>query len=122
LASSPSALSGKYPSIFWLPDNLFLLDTISGYGYRPLRSFITYAFVILAFAGLNLLNAQFAAPHLTWDESLVLSISSFHGRDFFSSDIHLGDTLARLAAGEAIVGLLIEITFIATFTQRFFAR
>jgi hypothetical protein len=33
-----------------------------------------------------------------------------------------GDTLARLAAGEAIIGLLIEITFIATFTQRFFAR
>lgn len=31
-------------------------------------------------------------------------------------------TLARLAAGEAIIGLLIEITFIATFTRRFFAR
>jgi hypothetical protein len=28
----------------------------------------------------------------------------------------------RLAAGEAIISLLIEITFIATFTQRFFAR
>jgi hypothetical protein len=27
-----------------------------------------------------------------------------------------------VAAGEAIIGLLIEITFIATFTQRFFAR
>jgi hypothetical protein len=52
----------------------------------------------------------------------VLSISSFHGRGFFSSGISLGDTLARLAAGEAIIGLLIEITFIATFTQRFFAR
>jgi uncharacterized protein YjbI with pentapeptide repeats len=100
----------------------FILDLISGYGYKPLRSFLTYALVILAFAGLYLLNAQFAAPHLTWDESLVLSISSFHGRGFFSSDIHLGDTLARLAAGEAITGLLIEITFIATFTQRFFAR
>ncbi len=98
------------------------LDLISGYGYRPLRSFITYVAVILAFAGLYLLNAQFAATHLTWDEALVLSISSFHGRGFFSSDIHLGDTLARLAAGEAIIGLLIEITFIATFTQRFFAR
>ncbi|MGZ3678135.1 MAG: hypothetical protein ACXWQR_06155 [Ktedonobacterales bacterium] len=33
-----------------------------------------------------------------------------------------GDTLARLAAGEAIAGLLLEITFIATFTNRFFAR
>jgi hypothetical protein len=76
----------------------------------------------LAFMGPYLLNAQFAAPHLTWDEALVLSINSFHGRGFFSSDIRLGDTYARLAAGEAIVGLLIEITFIATLTQRFFAR
>lgn len=100
----------------------WLLDGIAGYGYKPARAFLAYALVILAFAGLYLLNAQFAAPHLTWDEALVLSISSFHGRGFFSSDIHLGDNLARLAAGEAIIGLLIEITFIATFTQRFFAR
>jgi uncharacterized protein YjbI with pentapeptide repeats len=100
----------------------WLLDLLSGYGYKPLRSFFAYAFVILAFASLYLFNAQFAAPHLTWDESIVLSVSSFHGRGFFSSGISLGDTLARLAAGEAIIGLLIEITFIATFTQRFFAR
>jgi uncharacterized protein YjbI with pentapeptide repeats len=99
-----------------------LLDLISGYGYRPLRSVVTYVLVTVAFAGLHLLNAQFAAPHLRWDEALVLSISSFHGRGFFTTNIHLGDTLARLASGEAIIGLLIEITFIATFTQRFFAR
>jgi hypothetical protein len=98
------------------------LGLISGYGYRPLRSFATYVLVVLAFAGAYLLNAQFAAPHLTWDEALVLSISAFHGRGFFTTGISLGDTLARLAAGEAILGLLIEITFIATFTQRFFAR
>jgi uncharacterized protein YjbI with pentapeptide repeats len=100
----------------------WLLDASSGYGYRPLRSLIAYVAIIGLFAGAYLLNAQFAAPHLTWDEALVLSISSFHGRGFFSSGISLGDTLARLAAGEAILGLLIEITFIATFTQRFFAR
>lgn len=100
----------------------WLLDLISGYGYKPMRSLIAYVVIILAFAGAYLLNAQFAAPHLTWDEALVLSISAFHGRGFFTSGISLGDTLARLAAGEAIIGLLIEITFIATFTQRFFAR
>jgi hypothetical protein len=99
-----------------------LLDAIAGYGYKPLRSLIAYLLIILVFAGAYLLNAQFAAPHLTWDEALVLSISAFHGRGFFTSGISLGDTLARLAAGEAIIGLLIEITFIATFTQRFFAR
>jgi uncharacterized protein YjbI with pentapeptide repeats len=100
----------------------WLLDLISGYGYEPVRSVIAYVVIILVFAGLYLINGQFAAPHLRPDEALVLSISSFHGRGFFTSDIHLGDNLARLAAGEAIVGLLIEITFIATFTQRFFAR
>ncbi len=99
-----------------------VLDLVAGFGYRPLRSVVTYALVICAFAGLYLLNGQFAAPHLRWDEALVLSVSSFHGRGFFTSGIALGDTLARLAAGEAIVGLLLEITFIATFTQRFFGR
>jgi hypothetical protein len=99
-----------------------LLGLISGYGYRPLRSFATYLLVVFAFAGAYLLNAQFAAPHISWDEALVLSISAFHGRGFFTTGISLGDTLARLAAGEAIIGLLIEITFIATFTNRFFAR
>jgi uncharacterized protein YjbI with pentapeptide repeats len=100
----------------------WLLDLVSGYGYQPVRSVIAYVVIILIFAGLYLLNGQFAAPHLRPDEALVLSISSFHGRGFFTSGISLGDNLARLAAGEAIVGLLIEITFIATFTQRFFAR
>jgi hypothetical protein len=100
----------------------WLLDALSGYGYKPMRSVAAYALIICLFAGAYLLNAQFAAPHLRWDEALVLSISSFHGRGFFTSGISLGDTLARLAAAEAIVGLLIEITFIATFTQRFFAR
>jgi len=100
----------------------WLLDLISGYGYKPMRSIMAYVVIICAFAGAYLLHAQFAAPHLTWDESLVLSISSFHGRGFFSSGINLSDMLARLAAGEAIAGLLIEITLIATFTQRFFAR
>jgi hypothetical protein len=100
----------------------WFLDIIAGYGYRPLRAFGAYAFVIALFTVLYLINTQFAAPRLSWDEALVLSISAFHGRGFFTSGISLGDTLARLAAGEAIIGLLIEITFIATFTQRFFAR
>ena len=40
--------------------------------------------------------------------------------------LHVGYQPGRhtggLAAGEAVLRLLIEITFIATFTQRFFAR
>jgi len=98
------------------------LDLLAGYGYRPVRSFIAYLIIIFGFMGLYLLNAQFVAPHLTWDEALVLSVSSFHGRGFFATTISLGDTYARLAAGEAVLGLIIEISFIATFTQRFFGK
>ncbi len=100
----------------------WLLDLISGYGYEPVRSVIAYVVIILLFTGLYLVNGQFAAPHLRWDEALVLSISSFHGGGFFVSGISLGNNLAPIAAGEAIIGLLIEISFIATFTQRFFGR
>ncbi len=99
-----------------------VLELLAGYGYRPGRSVIAYLVIIVGFMGLYLLNAHFAAPHLRWDEALVLSVSSFHGRGFFSQEISLGDTYARLAAAEAVVGLLIEISFIATFTQRFFGK
>ena len=47
---------------------------------------------------------------------------SFHGRGFFpalSQETNLHDPLVMLAVAEAIIGLLIEISFIATFTQRF---
>src|SRR6266571_2927830 len=99
-----------------------LLDLLAGYGYRPGRSVMAYLVVIFTFMGLYLLNAHGAAAHLSWDEALVLSVSSFHGRGFFLQNVALGDAFARLAAAEAVLGLLIEISFIATFTQRFFGR
>jgi uncharacterized protein YjbI with pentapeptide repeats len=99
-----------------------LLDLLAGYGYRPGRSVMAYLFVIFGFMGLYLLSAHAAALHLSWDEALVLSVSSFHGRGFFLQNVALGDNFARLAAAEAVLGLLIEISFIATFTQRFFGR
>lgn len=99
-----------------------LLYAVAGFGYRPWRAFGAYTFFIILFMGLYLLNSHFVSPHLTWKEALVLSMSSFHGRGFFNPNIQLGDTYAQLAAIEAFVGLFIEVTFIATFTQRFFAR
>ncbi len=44
----------------------------------------------------------------------------FHGCGFFATAFQPGDPQAGLAALEAVFGLLIEISFIATFTQRFF--
>jgi len=82
---------------------------------------IAYLVVIFSFMGLYLLNAH-GATHLRWDEALVLSVSSFHGRGFFLQNVTLGDAFARLAAVEAVLGLLIEVIFIATFTQRFLGK
>jgi hypothetical protein len=98
------------------------LDLISGYGYRPMRSFITYILVILAFAAAYLTLGGANGQPLSWNEAMVISTTAFHGRGFFSSVLQPGDLQAAVAAVEAFIGLLIEIVFIATFTQRFFAR
>src|SRR6266567_3661228 len=99
-----------------------LLDLLAGYGYRPGRSLMAYLVVIFSFMGLYLLNAHGAAVHLTWDEALVLSVSSFPGRGFLLQGVTLGDAFVRLAAAEAVLGLLIEVSLISTFTQRFFGK
>lgn len=99
------------------------LGIIAGYGYKPLRSVVTYVLVVLGFAvAYFFIAAQIhvAMPPLA---ALVFSVTSFHGRGFAPGEnVPLTNPLSVLAAGEAIIGLLIEITFIATFTQRFFAR
>ena len=99
----------------------WLLDVVSGYGYQPMRSVFTYALVVLAFAvAYFILGGTHGS--LSWNEAIVVSMTAFHGRGFFGSAFQPGDPQAAVAAAEALVGLLIEITFIATFTQRFFAR
>jgi Pentapeptide repeats (8 copies) len=100
-----------------------LLDLISGYGYRPLRSLITYLMIILGFAVAYFALGDNVAPALSPIDAIVFSVSSFHGRGFAPGEmVTLHSPLTILAAIEAIIGLLIEITLIATFTQRFFAR
>jgi uncharacterized protein YjbI with pentapeptide repeats len=98
------------------------LGLIAGYGYRPLRSFATYLLVVTLF-GLSYWALGIQTGHtLTWNEAGVVSLTAFHGRGFFATAFQPGDPQAAVAAIEAVIGLLIEITFIATFTQRFFAR
>lgn len=50
------------------------------------------------------------------------SLSSFHGRGFFTQTLSLCDPYARLAVAEAVLGLFVEVSLIATFTQRFFGK
>lgn len=107
---------------------LFLL---AGYGYKPLRSFLAYLLVIAGFAtayyllGLNDLVGPHHVPgphYLSWYEAFVVSMTAFHGRGFFVGTFSPGDPQALVAAIEAFLGLLIEVTFIATLTQRLFSR
>src|SRR5579883_226693 len=100
----------------------FFLDLLAGYGYRPGRSVLWYLTVIVGFA---LAYHFLGGLSLNPPDALIFSIMSFHGRGFFpslSQETNLHNPLVMLAATEAIIGLLIEISFIATFTQRFFGK
>jgi uncharacterized protein YjbI with pentapeptide repeats len=94
------------------------LDLLAGYGYKPWRSFATYIVVICLFATIYFLLGH----HLAWNEVIVISMTAFHGRGFFPTQFQPGDPQALVAAIEAFVGLLIEVTFIATLTQRLFGK
>jgi len=101
----------------------WVLDLIAGYGYRPGRSIIAYVLIIVGFASLYT-----TLGHLpSFPDSFVFSVASFHGRGFFPNfegqkQLTLSDPLVVLAAIEAVIGLIIEISFIATFTQRYFGK
>ncbi len=98
------------------------LDLLAGYGYKPWRSFLTYLLVITAFATAYFIVGHTVGPVLSPLGSFVFSMTSFHGRGFFPGGIGLDDPLTVLAALEAFIGLLIEVTFIATLTQRLFGK
>ena len=96
------------------------LDLLAGYGFRPGRSIFWYLVIILGFA---LTYHALGQLSLYPPDALVFSLTSFHGRGFFpglGNEASLHNPLVMLAAIEAVVGLFIEISFIATFTKRFF--
>ncbi len=95
------------------------LDIVAGFGYKPERSLFIYLLTVLLFA----LVYHFSdVKDLPLHEALILSITSFHGRGFINTSFSLASPITALAAVEAVIGLFIEISFIATFTQRFFGR
>lgn len=96
----------------------WFLFLIAGYGYKVWRSFLAYLLIIGTFMVLYL----FLDPHLAWYEALVVSMTAFHGRGFSPSTFSPGDPLSIASAVEAFVGLIIEVTFIATLTRRFFGQ
>ena len=95
----------------------WFLDIIAGYGYRPERSVGIYVFTILFFTLIYLLGGK-----LPVGQALIFSVTAFHGRGFLVGPFTLASPITAFAALEAVIGLFIEISFIATFTQRFFGR
>jgi uncharacterized protein YjbI with pentapeptide repeats len=101
----------------------WFLYLLAGYGYRPGRTLLWYLLVICGFAfTYSIVGSLALLP-----DALVFSLMSFHGRGFFpslnnSTTLTLHHPLVIFAAAEAVVGLIIEISFIATFTQRFFGK
>ncbi len=114
--------------VFWYQSKFLsffgslFLDLLSGYGYKPLRCFIAYLLVIFAFATAYFIISHKVGPVISPLGSVVFSMTSFHGRGFFPGGIGLDDPLTVVAALEAFIGLLIEVTFIATLTQRLFGK
>ena len=92
------------------------LAAFAGYGYKPIRSFLVYVVAIVLFAtGYHLFSRS-----LDWWEALVVSMTAFHGRGFFPGTFSPGDPISAVSALEALVGLIIEVTFTATLVQRLF--
>ena len=106
-----------------------LLGLLAGYGYRPAWTLGWYLLVISGFAWAYYQAWAYYHLERTTNHSLssvgavIFSITAFHGRGFFlGGDFGYDSLIAILAAAEAMIGLFIEFSFIATFTQRFFGR
>lgn len=99
-----------------------ILYLLAGYGYRTWRSLVAYICLISAFAATYFALGTTISSKLTWNEAIIVSITAFHGRGFFFNQFAPGAPQATVAAFESILGLLIEIIFIATFTQRYFGK
>ena len=133
MASGKSALEVGWWKMVWLWHRLFELGTLlyklgglifvlflgvlAGYGYRPERTFFWYLSVVTGFA-----LAFHALYNVQLSEAFFLSLTSFHGRGFFPGSELANSPVRFPAAIEAVVGLFIEISFIAAFTRRFFGK
>jgi len=100
----------------------WLLGALAGYGYRMGRILLAYLLVVglaaLAYWGLGVWGY---GPRLAPQEALLVSVTAFHGR-VFAEAFQVSSPAAWVAAGEAVLGLVIEGVFIAMLTQRFFSR
>jgi len=106
---------GKYVALSLL--------AMTGYGYKFGRAVAVYLATIGSFGIFLWLAGSISKVPLTVVDSLVISVTSFHGRGIASlQGFSLSSPLAIMSAIEAVVGLMIEATVIATLTQRLIGR
>jgi len=105
-------------------DYLFswLLDLCAGYGYKPLRALFAYLLVIAAFMMLYYVQGIVHDTHLSWEQLLTVSMTSFHGRVFFPTDIELSRLQAFTSVIEGFVGFIMEVGLIVIFARGFFKK
>lgn len=94
------------------------LGVCAGYGDYLGRLFLTYALVICGFAALwfKLGDQSLSWAHVV--DMLTLSINAFHGRGLPPPHVVVTEGMALLAVVEAVLGLLIEVLFVAAFVRR----
>lgn len=97
---------------------LLLLEGVVGYGERPNRAATTYMVVIGAFSILYHTLDSLPWSFHGWIQALVVSVASFHGRGFFQPSLASSDPLALSAIVEAVIGVFVELAFIASFGKR----
>jgi hypothetical protein len=100
----------------------WLLDLCAGYGYKPLRALFAYLLVIAAFMLLYYVQGMVYGTHLSWEQLLIVSMTSFHGRSFFTDQIELSRPQAFTAVIEGFVGFIMEVSLIAIFARNFFKK
>jgi uncharacterized protein YjbI with pentapeptide repeats len=98
------------------------LDLLAGYGYKAQRTLLAYVLTLSIFALGYYLVGTSTGPAISPLVACLVSIASFHGRGLFPGGFAPSQPMAILGEIEAVIGLTIEISFIATFTQRFFGR
>ena len=112
--------------IYWQYLFSLLLWAVVGYGYKVPRALLVYLGSIFIFGVLYWLFLKDACPgDNNFIHAFVESINIFHGRGIASPDADLitnnsNNLILLIAGGEAIFGLLIEVTFIAALTKRLF--
>jgi hypothetical protein len=98
-----------------------LLATLTGHGYRMWRLLVAYALAVTASAVAYYLLAPRDHLQLAWPDAFLVSVTAIHGR-VYSEQFRPGSLVGWITVVESIAGLVIEGTFVAMLTQRFFGK